>query len=104
MERTELEQWQQRLRGMLLEGVMGFWKERTLDRDSGGYVTAFDRQGNILNREKNMWLHGRQTWMFSVLYQDIDRNPAWLELAKATASALVPASLRSSGTRTCIPL
>lgn len=89
MERTELEQWQQRLRGMLLEGVMGFWKERTLDRDSGGYVTAFDRQGNILNREKNMWLHGRQTWMFSVLYQDIDRNPAWLELAKAGRDYLV---------------
>lgn len=97
LEHKEIEEWQQRIRKMLLEGVMEFWKERTLDRDNGGYVTAFDRQGNILNHEKNMWLHGRQTWMFSVIYHSIDRNPVWLELAKAGRDYLVSKGYRGNG-------
>lgn len=97
IEKEELGQWSRRIRRMLLTGVMEFWKERTADLDYGGYVTAFDRRGNILSREKNMWLHGRQTWMFSVLYHDIDKNPVWLELAKAGRDYMVSHGYAGNG-------
>lgn len=97
LENEELEQWERKLRKMLLRGIMDFWRERTADQDNGGYVTAFDRFGNILNREKNMWLHGRQTWMFSVLYQDIERDVRWLELAKTGRDYLVSRGYAGDG-------
>ena len=31
----------------ILEDIMPFWDKRCLDREYGGYITCFDRQGNI---------------------------------------------------------
>lgn len=67
----------------LLEDVIGFWADRTLDAAHGGYLVPHDRWGNLAGTDKNIWCHGRQTYMFAQLYHCIDPDPRWLELARA---------------------
>jgi N-acylglucosamine 2-epimerase len=66
----------------LLDDVMPFWVPRTIDRQFGGYLTCFDRRGNSTDTDKYIWFQGRQLWMFSALYQQLEPQPAWLELAR----------------------
>lgn len=65
----------------LTDDIMSFWEARTKDEPYYGYLTQFDREGNLIGTEKNMWDQGRQLWMFSALYNDLGRRPNWLELA-----------------------
>lgn len=66
----------------LLEGVMSFWEQRTKDHEFGGYLTCFDRQGNVTDTDKYIWFQGRQLWMFSALYNEMGREEKWLDLAR----------------------
>jgi len=66
----------------LLYDILPFWEERTEDRARGGYLTAFDREGRLIDSKKYMWLHGRQLWMFSALYNEIEKREKWLHIAE----------------------
>ena len=65
----------------LLEDVMPFWEVRTKDLECGGYLTCFDRFGNLTDANKYIWFQGRQLWMFSALYNQVESRSAWLDLA-----------------------
>lgn len=65
----------------LLEDVMPFWEERTRDADCGGYLTCFDRAGNVTDTDKYMWFQGRQLYMFPALYRHVEKRREWLDLA-----------------------
>ena len=67
----------------ILEDIMHFWDSRCLDRENGGYITCFDRQGNITDTNKYVWFQGRQLYAYSLLYNRIQKRDAWLDLAKA---------------------
>jgi len=69
-------------RRMLLEDVMPFWEKRTADREFGGFLTCFDRTGNLTDTDKYMWFQGRQIWMFATLFNQVAREQKWLELAR----------------------
>ena len=69
-------------RNHLLNDVVSFWEHRTKDEESGGYITCFDRQGNVTDTNKYIWFQGRQLYMFSALYNMIERDEKWLKLAK----------------------
>ena len=66
----------------LLEDVMPFWEKRTRDSDFGGYITCFDREGNVTDTDKYIWFQGRQLWMFSALCSRVEQRPDWLDLAR----------------------
>ena len=66
----------------LLQEVMPFWEARTEDKDSKGYLTCFDRAGNLTDANKYIWFQGRQLWMFSALYNHVQQRSCWLDLAK----------------------
>lgn len=66
----------------LLENVMPFWEVRTKDTECGGYLTCFDRAGNLTDADKYIWFQGRQLWMFSALYNLVEKRPVWFDLAK----------------------
>ncbi|MFD0713552.1 AGE family epimerase/isomerase [Paenibacillus sp. GCM10027626] len=68
-------------RRYLLEDVMPFWELRTKDPRFVGFLTDFDREGQLTSTDKNMWLHGRQVWMFSALYNYVEKRAEWLNLA-----------------------
>src|SRR5687767_11382502 len=73
------------LRGVYRDGLLGsvipFWLKHGIDREQGGLFTALDRRGNLVDTDKAVWLQGRAVWTFSTLYNTVQRNPAWLEMA-----------------------
>ncbi|MGI6047976.1 MAG: AGE family epimerase/isomerase [Petrimonas sp.] len=66
----------------LLNNVIPFWLQKSQDLKYGGYFTCLDRQGNIFDTDKFIWLQGRQVWMFSMLYNNVENRQEWLDCAK----------------------
>ena len=75
-------------RNALLNDVVPFWERYSLDREYGGYFTCIDRDGTVYDTDKFMWLQARQVWLFSMLYNRLDRRDAWLDIAATGASFL----------------
>lgn len=69
----------------LLDKVLPFWLEKSQDKVHGGYYTCLDRAGNVYDRDKFIWLQGREIWMFAMLYNKVDKRPEWLECARQGA-------------------
>jgi N-acylglucosamine 2-epimerase len=67
----------------LLNDVIPFWLRHGLDRKHGGYLTALDRDGSLLDTDKSVWFQGRGAWMFATLYNTIERRPEWLAAARS---------------------
>lgn len=65
----------------LLGSVIPFWVRHSVDWDQGGYFTCLDRDGTVYDPRKYVWLQGRQIWMFSRLYNQVEPRPGWLEIA-----------------------
>ncbi|GET26443.1 AGE family epimerase/isomerase [Prolixibacter sp. NT017] len=65
----------------LLDNVMPFWTEHSVDKTFGGYFTCLTREGNVFDTDKFVWLQGRQVWMFAMLYNNVEKKKAWLDIA-----------------------
>jgi N-acylglucosamine 2-epimerase len=65
----------------LFENVIPFWLTYSQDKKYGGYLTCLDRQGNVFDTDKFIWLQGRQVWMFSMLYNRVEKRQEWLDCA-----------------------
>ncbi len=65
----------------LRENCLPFWLENSQDREFGGYFSCLDRQGNVYDTDKFIWLQGREVWMFAMLYNQLEKRPEWLECA-----------------------
>lgn len=65
----------------LLDNVLPFWLEKSQDKVHGGYYTCLDREGNVFDRDKFIWLQGREIWMFSMLYNKVEKRREWLDCA-----------------------
>ena len=66
----------------LLNNIIPFWAENSLDHEFGGYFTCLDRTGKVYDTDKFAWLQGRQIWTFSTLYAKVQPNQNWLSIAK----------------------
>lgn len=65
----------------LLDSVLPFWLEKSQDKKFGGYFTCLDREGNVFDTDKFIWLQGREVWMFSMLYNKVEKRQEWLDAA-----------------------
>lgn len=65
----------------LLDNVVPFWLSKSQDNEYGGYFTCLDRQGNVFDTDKFIWLQGRQVWLFAMLYNKVEKRREWLECA-----------------------
>jgi N-acylglucosamine 2-epimerase len=72
----------------LFEDVIPFWENHSLDWEQGGYFTCLDREGKIYDTDKFIWLQNRQVWLFSMLYNQLDRRENWLQIAANGANFL----------------
>jgi N-acylglucosamine 2-epimerase len=72
----------------LLDHVLPFWSQHSLDRQSGGYFTCLDRVGNVYDTDKFIWLQNRQVWTYSMLYNRLEKRPEWLDIARHGAEFL----------------
>ena len=76
-------------RDTLLNNVIPFWEQHSIDWQQGGYFTCLDRQGNVYDTDKFIWLQNRQLWTFSLFYNKIEAKEEWLQIAKNGADFLV---------------
>lgn len=65
----------------LMNNILPFWLEKSQDAEFGGYYTCLDREGNIFDTDKFIWLQGREVWMFSMLYNKVEKRQEWLDCA-----------------------
>lgn len=68
-------------RDELLVNIIPFWEKYSRDSLSGGYFTCLDREGNVFDTDKFIWLQARQVWMFSTLFNETEKNTGWLDMA-----------------------
>jgi len=88
MKSTDIKGMAQRYRSALLNDVVPFWMKFSPDPVFGGYFTCLDRRGSIYDTDKFVWLQGREVWMFSHLYNNVERRAEWLEMALSGAGFL----------------
>ena len=81
----------------LLDRVIPFWEEYSIDWEQGGYFSCLDRTGKVYDTDKFIWLQARQVWTFSMLYNRLEQNPNWLALAEYGASFLQEHGRDASG-------
>ena len=72
----------------LLDNVLPFWSQHSIDREFGGYFTCLDRFGNAYDTDKFIWLQNRQVWTYSMFYNRLEANSQWLDLARHGAEFL----------------
>lgn len=65
----------------LLTNILPFWLEKSQDQEYGGYFTCLDRKGNVYDTDKFIWLQGRQVWLFSMMYNRLEKQQDWLDCA-----------------------
>ena len=71
-------------RNGLLNDTIPFWTTHGYDREYGGIMTGLDRRGRVIDTDKGVWQQGRFAWMLGWLYNNVEKRPEWLEMAKGT--------------------
>ena len=66
----------------LLNDIIPFWLNKSIDREDGGFMFSLDRKGEVIDTDKGVWQTGRFTWMLATLYNEISQNKEWLYAAK----------------------
>ena len=70
-------------RRQLLEDCVPFWFPRCVDTQHGGYLHCLDRDGSLVDTDKSVWAQGRIAWMLLTLYNQVEKNPQWLQWAES---------------------
>lgn len=81
----------------LLNNIIPFWENHSLDLECGGYYTCLDRTGKVYDTDKFMWLQGRQAWTFSMLYNLVEKNENWLKIAKHGIDFIIKHGMDADG-------
>ena len=81
----------------LLNDVVPFWQTNSIDWASGGFFTCLGRDGKVYDTDKFVWLQARQVWTFAMLYNEVDRRQAWLDVALAGAEFLARHGMDPAG-------
>ncbi|MEE0870437.1 MAG: AGE family epimerase/isomerase [Bacteroidaceae bacterium] len=77
----DFKQLAQQYKSELLDRVMPFWMEKSIDKEFGGYFTCLERDGEVFDTDKFIWLQGREVWMLSTLYNKVEKRQEWLDAA-----------------------
>ncbi|PWJ43802.1 AGE family epimerase/isomerase [Sediminitomix flava] len=78
---TKITEYKELYKATLLDNVMPFWLENSIDQEFGGYFSCLDRDGTVYDTDKFMWLQNRELWMFSRMYNTVEAKEEWKEAA-----------------------
>ncbi|WP_074978516.1 AGE family epimerase/isomerase [Zhouia amylolytica] len=81
----------------LLNDVIPFWERHSVDHKFGGYFTCLDQNGKVYDTDKFIWLQGRQAWMFSMLFNNVEAKEDWLKVAESGVSFLKEKAMDTDG-------
>ena len=79
-----IKQWAESYKNDLTQNIMPFWMEHGWDKVNGGVYTCVDRDGSLIDSTKSVWFQGRFAFICSYAYNNVEKNPMWLEAAKST--------------------
>ena len=79
-----IKQWAESYKTDLTENIMPFWMEHGWDKVNGGIYTCVDRDGSLIDSTKSVWFQGRFAFICAYAYNNVEKNPLWLEAAKST--------------------
>jgi len=66
---------------MLLEDLLPYWRSH-LDWEQGGIFTCISDDGALISTDKYMWSQLRALWVYSKLYNVVERRQEWLDIAR----------------------
>lgn len=81
----------------LLNDILPFWMENSIDIQNGGYFTCLNRKGEVYDTDKFVWLQCRQVWTLSMLYNQLEQKEEWLDVAIQGAEFLKKHGRNPSG-------
>ena len=67
----------------LLQSCVPFWLKNGVDKEYGGILNCLDREGKVYSEDKSVWMQGRAGWMFSYIYNNIEKKQEYLDFAKS---------------------
>ena len=87
MDKNQIKEYLQECRERYASGlttdILPFWLEHGLDRVNGGVYTCVDRAGNLMDTTKSVWFQGRCAFVYSFAYNNIERRPEYLDMARS---------------------
>jgi mannose/cellobiose epimerase-like protein (N-acyl-D-glucosamine 2-epimerase family) len=84
-----LEELRQKYHHELFGRMLPFWDKHGIDHQHGGVFHCLDYDGTRVDTTKLSWFQGRAIWVYSFLYNEFGKNPAWLEIARKTKEFLL---------------
>lgn len=85
-----LEELREKYRKELFENFIPNMDKYAIDHEYGGVMCSLDvRTGKLANMEKTAWFVGRGMWVYSFLYNNLDPNPRYLEIARKSKDLLL---------------
>ena len=81
----------------LLNDTIPWWQTRFIDREHGGFLTYRATDGSLLSTDKPVWVLGRVTWMWSRLYNTVEKRPEWLAVAQHGVDFMLKHAFDSDG-------
>jgi len=73
----------------LFDEFLPFVEKYVVDHEYGGFMCNVDRDGTGNKTEKSAWNEGRGIWTFSFLYNNIDPDPKWLDIARKSVDFIL---------------
>ncbi len=70
----------------LSSSCIPFWLSHGRDEIYGGVINCLDRTGAVYSEDKSVWMQGRAAWMFSYLYNNMEKREEYLSFAKSCLS------------------
>lgn len=78
-----MQKYYEKFKDELLNSCVPFWLTNGVDKEYGGILNCIDRKGNVYSEDKSVWMQGRAGWMFSYIYNHIEKKQEYLDFAKS---------------------
>ncbi|RMD86110.1 MAG: hypothetical protein D6813_15405, partial [Calditrichaeota bacterium] len=73
----------------LFDDFLPFMEKHIIDYQYGGFMCYADRDGTLINTDKNSWFEGRGIWVYSFLYNNLKADPKYLEVARKSVEFIL---------------
>lgn len=84
------EQLLEKYRKELFDNFIPSMTTYAIDHEYGGVMCSLDiRTGQLENYNKTAWFVGRGMWLYSFLYNNLDKKPEYLEIARKSKDLLL---------------
>jgi len=86
---VELHQLRRQYEYDLYEDFLPFMDKYVIDHENGGFMCTTDRDGTRISTDKSQWYEGRGIWVYSYLYNNLKKDPKFLEAARKSVEFLL---------------